>query len=132
MVEVVIETMRTIRYYANTKGIHQHYCAQRGGSIPVFIGNPIQRGSGLGRLLSGLVKSALPILKKTVLPAVVKSGREVLSDVVVKKKGIKQALLDSGSKRIDELFSPKAPVTGNKAKKRARPASTAGGKKRKL
>ena len=110
--------MRTIRYYPNTKGIHQHYCAQSGGSIPVFVGNSIQRGSGLGRFLSGLVKSALPIIKSKVLPAVARSGSEVLSDVITKKKGIKQALLDSGHRRMDEFLAPKAPVTSRKGVKR--------------
>ena len=109
--------MRTIKYYTDTKGIHQHYCGQSGGSIPVFVGSPIQRGSGLGRLLSGLVKTALPILKKTVLPAVVKSGKEVFSDVITKKKGVKQALLDSGTRRIDEFLSQKPRGTAGPKRK---------------
>ena len=107
--------MRLIKYYPNTNGIHQHYC-QTGGGIPVFAGSPIQQGSGLGNLLSGLVRSALPILKKTVLPAAVRTGKEVLSDVITKKRGFKQALLQSGKNRISELLET-PPVTGKKRKR---------------
>ena len=67
--------MKIIKCYPNTKGIAHHYC-QSGGNIPVFVGSPIQRGSRLGQILSGLFKQALPILKKKVLPAVVHSGKE--------------------------------------------------------
>ena len=94
--------MRIIKYYPNTKGIGHHYCQSR-GNIPIFVGSPIQRGSGLGQKLSGLVKRALPILKKKVLPAVVRSGKEVLSDIIINKKGVKQALLDTGKNRISEF-----------------------------
>ena len=67
--------MRIIKYYPNTKGIEHHYCQSR-GNIPVFVGSPIQRGSLLGQMLSSLFKQALPILKKKVLPAVVRSGKK--------------------------------------------------------
>ena len=121
--------MRIIKYYPNTKGIEHHYC-QSGGNIPVFVGSPIQRGSGLGQILSGLFKRALPILKKKVLPAVVRSGKEVLSDVIINKKGVKQALLDTGKNRISE-FVGNTPVTG-RSKKCKKSSPQTSGKRRKL
>ena len=109
-----------------------HYC-QSGGSIPVFAGSPIQCGSGLGQVLSGIFKTALPILKKTVLPAVVHSGKEVLSDVIAKKKGIKQALLDTGAKRLTE-FVENVPGTQQVRPRKCKTTSavTSGSKKRKI
>ena len=92
--------------------------------------SPIQQGSGLGQILSGLVKQALPILKKKVLLAVVRLGKEVLSNVITKKKGVKQALLDAGRNRISE-FVENMPVTGRSKKcKKSLPQTS--GKRRKL
>ena len=51
--------MRIIKYYPNTKGIEHHYCQSR-GNIPVFVGSPIQRGSGLGQILSLFFQTSTP------------------------------------------------------------------------
>ena len=40
---------------------------QSGGSIPVFSGAKYQRGHGIGSILSGVMKMALPVLKKGAL-----------------------------------------------------------------
>lgn len=94
--------MRTVPYCSNTFDIQNHYC-QSGGNIPIFVGDAIQRGNGLGNILSGIARSAIPILKKTVLPAVIRSGKEVLSDVITKRKNLKQSLIDTSAKRLEEF-----------------------------
>ena len=112
--------MRTIPFNADGEGIHHHYC-QKGGYMPVFSGNAIQRGSGLGQILAGLAKSAIPILTNTLLPAAIRTGKEVLSDVVTKKRGIKQALLASGKKRVSE-FLESVPETNSTSRNRSKKA----------
>ena len=113
--------MRIIKYYPNTKGIEHHYC-QSGGNIPIFVGSPLQRCSGLGQILSGLFKQALPILKKKYY--------QQLSDVIINKKGVKQPLLDTGKNRISE-FVGNTLVTG-RSKKRKKSSPQTSVKRRKL
>ena len=110
--------MRTVPFNPDAEGIQIHYC-QKGGYMPVFSGNAIQRGSGLGQLLAGLAKTAIPILKNTLLPAAIRTGKEVFSDVVTNKRGIKQALLESGKKRVSELLES-VPETNSTSQKRRR------------
>nr|DAC81425.1 TPA_asm: cupiennin [Strongylocentrotus sea urchin adintovirus] len=47
-----------------TNGYSPSIRNQRGGTLPVFRGAPIQRGHGLGSLVKGLFRSAAPLLKK--------------------------------------------------------------------
>jgi hypothetical protein len=41
-----------------------YYMAQSGNGLPVFEGSRGQRGHGLGSMLSGLFRSAMPMLKR--------------------------------------------------------------------
>jgi hypothetical protein len=41
-----------------------YYINQAGGSLPVFQGSRGQRGHGFGSVLSGLFRSAVPMLKR--------------------------------------------------------------------
>lgn len=115
--------MRVIPYCANVSDIKNHYC-QRGGNIPIFSGTAIQRGYGLGHILSGIVRSAVPILKKTVLPAVLKTGKEVISDVITKRKGFKDALVHSGAKRVEEFLGNIGGTSRRKPQKRKHSSMT--------
>ena len=47
-----------------------YYTNQSGGELPIFYGARTQRGYGIGSVLGGLFRSALPFLK---------SGAEILS-----------------------------------------------------
>jgi hypothetical protein len=52
----------THRY--DTKAYHDYYIHQAGKGYPVFAGRRYQRGHGLGSILGGLFKAAMPLLKK--------------------------------------------------------------------
>lgn len=71
-----------------------HYTRQSGEGLPYFRGSLVQEGYGLGNLLSGVARSILPDLKKSIKPIikkrakvvgknVVKSGTDFLQDVVL-------------------------------------------------
>src|SRR3989442_15861262 len=54
------------RYSCNAqKALYtDYYVNQAGGSLPVFQGPRGQRGHGFGSVLSGLFRSAVPVLKR--------------------------------------------------------------------
>jgi hypothetical protein len=61
-----------------------YYTRQSGGGVPYFEGFRGQRGHGLGSLLSGLWRSAVPILKRGLsffLPAALRTGAKIANDV---------------------------------------------------
>jgi hypothetical protein len=48
----------------DTKAYHDNYIHQSGKRYPVFAGRRYQRGHGLGSIIGGLFKAAMPLLKK--------------------------------------------------------------------
>lgn len=68
-----------------------HYVHQTGGSIPVYHGDVIQEGYGLGGLISGLFRSAFPLIKKAAIP-ILKSGAKAAGQHLLKTAG--SALMD--------------------------------------
>ena len=54
-----------------------HYAHQSGGSLPVFRGDVIQQGYGLGGLISGLFRSAFPLIKQAAIPLLKKGATAV-------------------------------------------------------
>ena len=71
-----------------------YYARQSGREMPVFRRSRYQRGHGLGNVLSGLKRVAVPLLKRGaqfLLPRLFKTGREIVSDVASGSK-IKDAL----------------------------------------
>ena len=65
------------------------------GSFPVFVGQPLQHGYGLGGMLRGLFSKAVPILKKGALQAgerALKAGARALADVGENDTSLKTAL----------------------------------------
>lgn len=62
------------RYYAN----------QGGSGIDIYRSYPVQRGSGLGSVLGGLFRAAIPALRgvvKSVAPHILRTGVKVVGDV---------------------------------------------------
>ena len=53
-----------------------------GYNLPYFEGNPRQRGRGFGALARTIARTTLPILKKYVLPAAKKIGRDVIESAI--------------------------------------------------
>lgn len=77
-----------------------YYLDQSGSGLPVFAGSRGQRGHGLGSMLSGLFRSAMPMIKRglaTFGKHALKTGLEIANDVVAG-----DTLRDSASRRVPE------------------------------
>ena len=62
-----------------------YYARQAGGALPYFVSARYQRGHGLGSLFSGLVRSAMPLIKRgavAVGKGAAKTGVRIADDVV--------------------------------------------------
>jgi len=62
-----------------------YYVNQAGGAFPVFQGSRGQRGHGFGSVLSGLFRSAMPMLKRIGKQALT-TGAYIASDMLGGKK----------------------------------------------
>jgi hypothetical protein len=61
-----------------------YYLRQSGGGLPVFQGSRGQRGHGLGSMLSGFFRSAMPMIKRglsTFGKHALQTGLEIAGDV---------------------------------------------------
>ena len=61
-----------------------YYTSQNGNGVPIFQGSAGQRGHGLGSMLSGLFRSAMPMIKRGLAffgKQALKTGLEVANDV---------------------------------------------------
>ena len=78
----------------------QYYLQQRGGGLPVFGGYKGQKGHGLGSLLGGLFRRAMPMLKRglaTFGKHALKTGLEIANDVVAG-----EPVKESAKRRVSE------------------------------
>jgi hypothetical protein len=60
---------------------NDYYISQAGGALPVFQGSRGQRGHGFGSVLSGLFRSAMPMLKRIGKQALT-TGAYIASDML--------------------------------------------------
>jgi len=100
-----------------SRGQYEDYYLQQSGSgLPIFQGSRGQRGHGLGSMLSGLFRSAVPMIKRGIATFgkhALKTGLEIASDVADGasfKDSAKARILPSilpGIKRFadEEIFS---------------------------
>ncbi len=69
-----------VPYSCTRKSFDRLY--QEGQGLQVFRGTPYQRGHGLGGILAGLFRAAVPVLKRTAIPflknTAVKAGKRLL------------------------------------------------------
>lgn len=69
-----------------TKHLYEsYYLDQHGRGLPVFSGSRRQKGHGLGSILGGLFRSALPMLKRGLASFgrhALKTGLDIANDVV--------------------------------------------------
>ena len=80
-----------------------YYNEQAGGGIPYYAGATMQHGGGIGDVLKGLFRKAVPIMKavgKKVLPKIARAGLRAVEDVVTHNKPPGQAILDSAKEEI--------------------------------
>jgi len=78
----------------------KYYKEQSGNGLPVFGGYRGQRGHGLGSILGGLFRSAMPMIKRglaTFGKHALKTGLEIANDVVAGEN-----VKDSAKRRVSE------------------------------
>ena len=107
-------------YYLNQSG---------GGQIPIFVGGRGQKGHGLGSLLSGLFRSAFPMIKRGLTSfgkLALKTGLEVVNDVVDGQSTKESAMqrLPQGIKRFAQSENFINQSGSGVRRKRRRKAST--------
>ncbi len=86
-----------------TKLQHAYYANQAGGGLAHFVGGDFQRGHGLGTVISGFLKQAMPLLPanftKTLKRKALKAGLGVAGDLL-KGKSFKTAVKDRALETI--------------------------------
>ena len=101
-----------VKYTPNPR-LYEEYYNQIGHGFPVYIGG--MRGSGVGSVLSGLFRAAIPLLKKggrALLNEGLSSGLQVAQNVIEGqnfKKAVKQQTKKAGKrllKRTIGHFNP--------------------------
>ncbi len=78
---------------------------QRGG-MPVFSGRTVMGGSGIGSVLSGLLRSATPLLKKGAVALgkrALTTGTRAASDVL-RGANVKESLKRRSKQTVNDLF----------------------------
>ena len=98
------------------------------GSFPVFVGEPLQHGYGLGGIFRGLVRRALPILRKgltRVGARALTAGARALADVGENDTSLKTAMKQqiknelNALKGINRATVSRKPTIQSRARKRA-------------
>ena len=85
---------------ANKDLYEQYYSDQCGSGMPVYQGSQIQRGHGLGSVLSGFFRNVWPLIRnglKSLGRHTFKTGVDVANDVVAGS-----SFKDSARKRVPE------------------------------
>ncbi len=83
-----------------SKAYENYYIRQVGQGIPVFEGTNLQRGYGLGGILGGLLRSAVPLLKqgvKSLGKQALKTGMNIAQDALAG-----QSIKTSAKRRLKE------------------------------
>lgn len=79
------QTDKSIRFEGNRDAIDEYYIDQAGHGLPAFQGVRIQRGHGIGNMFSGLLKSAMPLIKKgskALGKQVLSTGLDIANDLL--------------------------------------------------
>ena len=102
-----------------------YYMNQSGSGMPVFAGYRGQRGHGLGSMLSGLFRSAMPMIKRGLAffgRQALRTGAQIANDVADGESVGNSAKrrVSEGIKRFDpsELFSTQSGSGKRKSKRR--------------
>ena len=129
------------RFVPHPKHYEDYYTRQVGRGFPVFQGPRNQRGFGLGGILGGLLKSAMPLIKqgaKTLGRQAIRTGVDIAKDALsgqdlktAAKSRIKRAGRDLTQRAIHSLDSrlTHGGRRGIKRKTRGRRATSTSGKR---
>ena len=91
---------------------NDYYARQAGGALPYFAGAPYQRGHGLGSLFGGLLRSAMPLIKRGAVAlgkGALKTGVRIADDVLSGqsiKRAAKRGVTDTGKTMLRDLLIP--------------------------
>jgi hypothetical protein len=113
---------------ASSGTYEDYYVNQAGSGLPIFQGSRGQRGHGVGSVLGGLFRSALPMLKRVGSQAL-RTGARIASDMASGKK-FSDVALQRISEGISSLADPES-VTLQTGTGRARRRRFVAAKKRK-
>ena len=90
---------------------NDYYTRQAGGALPYFVGARVQRGHGLGSLFGGLIRSAMPLIKRGAVAlgkGALKTGMRIADDVMSGqniKTAAKRRATDAGKDLIRGLLT---------------------------
>lgn len=110
--------MKRVPYQPCTADVYfEHLCRQqRGGNYDYFKGKARQRG--YGGILGSVLKASMPIFKKVLKSPIAKkalrSGVDIVGDVLVNKKPVKKALATGLKRTVADAVEHKL---GGKRKK---------------
>lgn len=118
-----------------------YYTTQAGSGLPVFVGARMQRGHGIGSVLGGLFRSAMPLIKKgvsTLGKQALRTGLEFAGDLL-QGKTAKEAAVDRSKMAAANLLNkatsyvsrPPPPGTSQRGIKRRTKARSGTSKKTK-
>jgi hypothetical protein len=100
----------------------KYYLGQSGNGMPVFVGSRGQRGHGLGSMLSGLFRNAMPLIRRglgTIGKQALKTGVEIVNDVS-EGRSVKEAAkrrVGEGIKRFaSDHFTSSQPASAKRRK----------------
>lgn len=104
--------MPRVPYVCDPKAYVEHY----GGGLPTFRGEVVQEGYGLGNIISGFFRSLIPLASKHVVPLIkrsagavgkslLRSGANVMKDVILEKKDPKSSLKRHAKTSLEDLIS---------------------------
>ena len=103
-----------------------YYTRQIGGALPYFTGARVQRGHGFGSLISGLLRSVAPLIKRGALALgkrALTTGAQIAGDVVSGqniKKATKRRATVAGRALMSSLLATPPPL-GKRIKRTAPP-----------
>ena len=106
-----------------------HYAQSGRGGIPIFVGYRGQRGHGLGSILSGFFRSALPIIKRGLGifgREALRTGAKIATDVA-DGRNLGDAAKHRISERINQIVPGVFPQSGSgyRLRRRKRSSSSA-------
>ena len=138
--------MRT-KFQSDPELYREYYSQQVGHGLPYFAGASHQRGHGLGAILGGLARAALPALKQLAVPlvkrgtkalanAALSAGANVIQDVLTRnqnpvkslKKRVKQGLVNTVHQTL--IPPPGEPSKGIRKRRVRRPVHSSKVKRR--
>ena len=117
--------MRRAPYVCNGQMYRDHFLGQVGGGGDYFQGDLVQEGYGLGNVLGGLIRQALPLalkygkpLAKRSAQELLKTGTNIVNDVVIKKRKPITSIKSHGLQSLQNIVSQTGKGSKKSSKKR--------------